>query len=697
MGFVNLSRLPDPPKTRVINVQNLKGGLNIHEMSWHLRTDQSPDMKNMWWEAGALRARPGVTSYNTGMIVDKDDAVAHDFSDLRGYGFLYHGWYVFCNPHRGVFTAMSGTDRNHWRDLPGADGEVFSVGATDGTFFVHNDVLYYKSVGGYYQITATDQYDAVAGLFRLQAADVTAFIPTTYMNAVPSTELNGQQQFGGGDFYQAYNRMSLWRKILYNCDAETKYVVIPEVPATDSTGVRVEYLQADGSWTEMSTLTRQAYADREVLDFSDGSLTQALEEAGTVGLTNNVRVTYQVENSGYYRIQYDSVMGCNIAEVFGGSSGLCVVLAGFEGQPNAYFWSGNSNVAMDPGYFPMENYNLTGDVSNPITAFGKQQNMLVIFQKRQVGRCTYSTAEVDGRTFITMDYTVISPRIGCDLPNTVQLIENNLVFCNSRHGVMFLKDTSAAYENNIVPISQNVERANYQGGLFFDLIHADPRSVTTVDDSQRYWLFVGEHGWLWDYSLGGAVNDPKTLSWFYWDTIETPACWFAQEDAEHPQYIGRDGYLKELITRPNGEEEADTGDFVLRDETGEWVSRCRNYEKMLTLPSQDFGTFEVLKNVDKVIFEVLPGEYGEITVEYETDYEVRKDPTPIQAGGWRSWVPRNLVLRNLMVFNYAVTTIRRPRCLHIRHFQVRLRNKKLGQELSFVSAQIFYTLRGVDR
>jgi hypothetical protein len=343
---------------------------------------------------------------------------------------------------------------------------------------------------------------------------------------------------------------------------------------------------------------------------------------------------------------------------------------------------------MDPGYFPAEHYNLAGDFSDPITGFGKQQNMLVIFQSRQIGHATLSTSDVDGRTFLTMDYTVISPRLGCDLPKTIQLIENNLVFCNRKHGVMFIKDTSSAYENNVVPISRNVEKPQSSpGGLLYDLSYDATDEITTVDDSHRYWLFTNNHAWVWDYSLGGDVNNPKGLSWFYFDNIRTPACWFAYEDEDRPWHVGRDGYLRGFVTTMT-----DTVDKL----TGLWKARGEDFDKVLALPSQDFSTLEVLKNVNKVIFEMQEAGHSLIDVEYETDYETRTDPTPINTPGW-SLVPRDLTYRNLMPFRVATVAIRKPRCLHVRHFQVRLINRSRGESIAFISAQIFYTLKGADR
>lgn len=685
MAYVNLSNMPSPPKTRVSAIQNLRGGLNIHDMPWQINADQSPDMKNMMWSDGALRSRPGVTAYNTGAVVEKGDETTHNFTDIRAYGYAHHGWYVICNPGRGVFTALSADDPTYWVDIESVDGGAFPVEHTDGMFFMHNGVLFYKSVGGFYRITVGEQTDETSGLPMLLAENVEGYVPTTYINATPVTVIDEQSYFGGGDFYQPYNRMSLKRSIKYNCGADTRTVVIPEAAVEGS--VKLEYVDASGRWIAFELHSVEHFSDRVVLQFTDdeGTLGAALTDAGVENVTNNVRVEYEVANTGDNAIQYNSIMGCNLVEVFGGNSGLCVVMAGYEGQPNAYFWSGNTDVAMDPTYFPAESYNLSGDFTDPITGFGKQQNMLVVFQKRQIGRVTYDTATVDGRTFITMNYTTISPGVGCDLPNTIQLIENNLVFCNSKYGVMFIKDTSSAYENNIVPISANVEKPGNIGGLFADIANTDPKMVLTFDDTEHYWLFANGHAWLWDYSLGGSVNDPKGLSWFTLDEMASPSCWFGFEH-DLPWFFGTDGYLREFRTTLQDE----------ADGNGQWLTRGDDFEKILTLPTQDFGTYEVLKNVDKVIFVCKGSGNNFIQVEYETDYETRLDPTPIYVPGY-ALAPRDLTKRNMLVLRFAATAIRRPRAFSVRHFGVRLKNNTRGDEIAFISAQIFYAFQGVDR
>ena len=49
--------------------------------------------------------------------------------------------------------------------------------------------------------------------------------------------------------------------------------------------------------------------------------------------------------------------------------------------------------------------------------------------------------------------TQISGDIGCDLPNTVQLCDNNLVWCTTAGKIYVLKTTNQYSENNIYELS----------------------------------------------------------------------------------------------------------------------------------------------------------------------------------------------------------------------------------------------------
>ena len=104
----------------------------------------------------------------------------------------------------------------------------------------------------------------------------------------------------------------------------------------------------------------------------------------------------------------------------------------------------------------------------------------------------------------------------------------------------------------------------------------------------------------------------------------------------------------------------------------------------------------VLKDVVKVILVVRSDTNSTMQLTYETDYESRKDLTPIRAYSYQL-SPRNLSYRALSVVKYAQACIRRPGCFHIRHFTMTLENNVAYTDMSVVGAQIFYKYAGGDR
>jgi len=115
-----------------------------------------------------------------------------------------------------------------------------------------------------------------------------------------------------------------------------------------------------------------------------------------------------------------------------------------------------------------------------------------------------------------------------------------------------------------------------------------------------------------------------------------------------------------------------------------------------TFATQRFGTYDVLKDVVRVIFAVRSDTDTIMNITYKTDYETRDDLTPIRAWAWKL-VPRNLSYRSLKVIPYALAAIRKPRCFHVRHFTMTIYNNELYSDMSLVSAQIVYRYSRGDR
>lgn len=58
---VSLSSMPDFPKTYSVDFPRLDGGLNLWELDYRIKNNQSPEMKNMLWQDGVLQCRDGQT------------------------------------------------------------------------------------------------------------------------------------------------------------------------------------------------------------------------------------------------------------------------------------------------------------------------------------------------------------------------------------------------------------------------------------------------------------------------------------------------------------------------------------------------------------------------------------------------------------------------------------------------------------
>ena len=617
---VKLGSLPTPPKEYVIEFPRLDGGLNTWELDYRLDADESPEMKNLWWQDGALCSRDGQVRLTAGNIGVGYSAYERLFWD---HGFFHIGNKLMYAP------------------LTNPDAEAESLTFTEllsgvpenrGSWFCYGDCLYYKNRGGYFKI----EYDPESGF---SAGDVPTYSPIILINTEPTT--------AAGDQYQPENRLNPQKTVWYSTvKGVTEYhLPVQDVQSIDKVVVdEVELKETEGY----------------TADLVKGIVTFATEPTHHDPVrVNTVQITYTKRNED----AYNSIMDCQYVVAYGGGQNVCVVMGGSTAQPNAYFWCGNHAV-MDPGYFPITQYNLAGAAEEKITGFGKQQNMLVIFKEHSIGRAAMSTTEMaSGRVLITMDYTAINDRIGCDLPGSIQLVQNNLVFASTRQGVQIIKDSSSAYENNIESISRKVDNS------LLALLRS-AKTITSFDDGGRYWLAADGEVYAWDYSLSG-YSDP---GWFYFDNI--PASAFLTADTGEHYHLGRAGSLT-IFRRVF----ADYGKAI---------------EKKYRFATQNMGSYDRLKNIVSVLFSVRGDTDTEIEVEYSTDHERRKDLTPIRSFFWKL-SPRNLAYRGLHVTKFATVARRKPGCKHIRHFTMTLSNNEVGMDMSVLSAQIFYNFQGRER
>lgn len=701
-GYLNT---PSPKTEYNIAYDRLDGGLNIYELEYRLKANESPEMRNLLWRDGALGCRDGQEWLS---------------EEPLGIGYaMYSGLF------EGHLFAHIGTRIYHGDPEAFTPVSIFeNVPTVRGTFFRYGDHLFYKTKGAYIQISHS------GGAFT--AEPVSGYVPTTYINCHAGN--------GSGDKYQPENRIQPQKRMEYNAEAGIQTfegagdgaATVFTLPVDSESQARLAkvgpvYIGANEVAEHMYTVNLtagtvtfatapEANARVTVVYYScvfkyylpitpdsvdeikvDGAVLTAGTDYTVSGAeitftkappvttppqNNTVRITYTKANPE----GMSSIMDCVYAIVYGSGSDVCVVMAGSEAQPNAYFWSGH-HIVFDPGYFPFEQYNLGGDTEEAITGFGKQQNYLIIFKRHSIGRTTMGTTEIGDRHLIDLPFVRINDDVGCDLPWTIQLVENNLVWCNSIQGAHILSDTTAAYENNVTCISLKVNgsessetMASPRNGLLADLRHGG--GVCSLDDGTRYWVVANGHAYVWDYELSPA----REPSWFFFTNIHAVA--WAFTDRHNAYHLNASGQITEMVRSFSDYPHDETENGVTR--------RVGAIEKYYRFPAQNFNNYDVYKNVTSVIFVVRSDTDSLISITYHSDWEERQDLTDILAYKWRL-CPRNLAYRFLGVPKYAVIARRRPGCRNIRHFAMSLSNNMPDNDLSVIKAQVFYKMQGRQR
>ena len=701
--YVNLKNAPSPKKEFILDYSNLYGGINLWDPDYRLKPSESPEMKNLLWRNGMLCSRKGqyfLCPYQLGQGFAAYPRLWH------GCIFAHIGGNIFCFKVEGARSqsAASGSGDESVATISGVYPSSNEGVQTDtlhnlllmekgdrrnatvdevspvllatgipkirGTFFTFSDKLYYKTKGAYKEITANE----VDGQWSFSCSEVFPYEPVIVMNANPAT--------GAGDLYQPENRMSSRKTVWYNAVDGARTYYLP-VKADRVTYIEVNSYHVTSGWS---------------YDPQAGKVLFDVAPPVTDPPTNNtVRITYELDNPEAQK----SIDDCRYAAVYGGTGELCVVMAGSEDQPNAYFWSGNSSFKMDASYFPMEQVQLASSSEERITGFGKQQDNLIIFKEGSVGKTTLGVQEINGRIMIDLPYIPINASIGCDLPWSIQLVENNLVFAN-RNGIYTILDTSSANENNIVGISRKINGSIEKPGYLADVgRNGDARSqseaggsgnepsstisdvypssnkrenswmgedvVCSCDDGTHYYLTAGGHTWAWNYELSGW-KDP---SWFLLTNTNAVALICESGELYHLNGVGSVSGLQDEFN--------DYGEPI---------------ERMFRFPTMNFGSYDCRKNVNSVIVTLGAYELEDTELWYLTDYETRKDLTNLQVVEAGDYDDERMVGTRPDSTHVPAVFRRRPMCRRVLHFTMKLVNENLDEDFELVGAQVFYNLQG---
>lgn len=230
---------------------------------------------------------------------------------------------------------------------------------------------------------------------------------------------------------------------------------------------------------------------------------------------NYIKLSYYSTNEEFDLSQ--RLWGCTVGSAFGGGTldGTRVILGGNSEYPGRYF---TSEVA-DGLCFYENSGGVVGSGIEDITAFSKQYAYLMIFTSNTVSRMTYDY-DADKGGYFTVK--TLSTSIGCDIPQSVKVVDNRTVFANT-DGI-YIIDIADNFDNlNIVPISRNITD-NYGKKGYLSVPREELLQGKCCLYDRKYMFLAGEHIFIWDYGQVGYssssdfVKSAKKLVWFEFDS-----------------------------------------------------------------------------------------------------------------------------------------------------------------------------------
>ena len=505
------------------------------------------------------------------------------------------------------------------------------VTATKGSFFKFNGLIYFRQKGKYLE------YDGTT------VSVVTPYIPTVIINRTPS---------GGGDTLEEYNRIG------------TGFINKFNGTTTDG---NYQLTDTDLDATEV-LCTVDGVTKTENTDFTvnrtTGLVTFGVYQ--TLGQNNVVITAFKTVQD-----DIDSILDCKYAIPFGGQNDNRLFVAG--NGSGYFYWSDISADGIDASYFAYNNYNVIGNPDEDITGFAKHYETLCIFKEREIYGETYAFDGISG-IFNTFN---INATIGCDCPDSIQVVMNNVVWLNSYLGVHILISTERTNTRNVLPISRNINPKL--------LAESNLKSVSSVDFNGKYWLCVNDKVYLWDYFIspyydtGNPEDNARRLSWWYFDNINA-GIWITHEDDLY--YADRAvGLFAKFHTAYDNTQFYDFGEAISA------VYRC---------PVRELGNGVYEFSVMRGWVGVRGDTRTSSTVTYFTSDEPNGDPAtePISVGTF-FWDKFNWALFTWGVMGLVYQWPLTPGAKNIRYFGAEFANNEAGRDMNISSIVWQYSLKKI--
>jgi hypothetical protein len=521
-------KMPQMAEEKPVVVSSIpNGGLNLAVQADQIADNESPEMLNMWQRYGVLKLRPGVhkaimQSYGAILDIYPRGGRSLMLRRVTKAGVLVEEKYGFYIATQKAVLYYDGTEVkrvansminnggwvNSYTDynftqcmfLPSASTVCSGQDSDSLTWTATGDVVYLVGGGEFFtispQIVVYDYPSNVANVIADSLIlAIQPHVPLLYSDCIPS---------GSGTANEDYNMLTplciqqfttdATDKVYQLCDSNIDNTTLTAVYCTGTSTYTFNFA-ADFTISSQNNITA-------ILDRNMGTIafSAVLIDAKSAGIKNNLTVTFS--KTIFTEIP---VCCCDFGTWYGTSLGnSCLFLSGYDKQPNRVYYS----AANDPTYFAQNSYINLGDPADPITAFGNQFDILAVFKDRSI--FSISNESSSDNSFIVKE---VNTSIGCDMPGSVQLADNFLLWGNTTGGVYALMSTTVKDERTVRQISQNINPS------LLALATEDLQGASAVTDGRFYFLLIGSNAFVLDYSLMYLTSRGKApnITWFAWN------------------------------------------------------------------------------------------------------------------------------------------------------------------------------------
>lgn len=660
-----------------VSVPALSGGINLNDALNLVDDNQMTDCKNVWYKDGILQTRPGIISKfdfqmnsvssiypnaeiikNTVCIDDVEYKLAVTLNNTEMYIYclspqktILNGTPFICKSIYAVFTADTVPDSYVF--FNGKSTKENGKGLYMLTTLANGTVKLYELVGDDFQLLTSDEL----------------YSPIVYVNGKGDAYVNlpasEDSEYASASFFEGYNALTgAWASYYFTTDEQSNSFTMPtsffncylDFEYTDPVTGNVyesgsfkaeDYINGfadrpngygnaftiDGIsiFVSVVPISKVIYFWEKNPNYEEGSENQpeylAYSFQNALGaLANNLRIKVRPITAS------KSVLaGATISASFGGGAdgifnGTRTFLSGVKkgDNRNILVWSDLNN----PTYFSENNYAYVGDTTQRITALEKQDDMLIIFKTKSLYYSVYSagttyTAEdvlagkvVDVSTLgATFPVIQIHSEIGCDLPNTIKLCGDRLVWACRDNRVYMLRSANQYSMVNVSLISH----------MLGDNLNLSVLDATATCYDGFYLLKSNNKIYLMNYdqyyftalpSYSDSKKAGRKMQWYIWELPEVET--FAAEFISDAESLALLIYIK----RPDGVQpfiwefvnQTIEDGYHLQDGTLITVP----VENVIQTKMFDFGAMERFKSIEQLYVEFGKAE-GEIDLEYLTE------------------------------------------------------------------------------